>query len=150
MKHINFLLMLGMSIVVAGCASSKAGDVYSRDEARQVQSVQMGVVEGARPVRIEGTKSGIGTGAGAVVGGIAGSTTGQGKGSAIGSVVGAVVGGVAGAAMEEGITRESAMEITIRLDSGRLISVVQGGKEEFKPGDRLRVLQGGGETRVAH
>jgi len=150
MKHINFLLMLGMSVVIVGCASSKGGDVYSRDEARQVQSVQMGVVEGARPARIEGTKSGIGTGAGAVVGGIAGSSAGQGKGSAIGTVLGAVVGGVAGAAMEEGVTRENAMEITVRLDSGRMISVVQGGREEFKPGDRVRVLQGGGETRVAH
>ncbi len=150
MKHINFLLMLCLSVVIAGCASSKGGDVYSRDEARQVQSVQMGVVEGARPIKIEGTKSDIGAGAGALAGGIAGSSAGQGRGSAVGAVVGAVVGGVAGAAMEEGMTRESGMEITIRLDSGRVISVVQGGKEEFKPGDRVRVLQGGGETRVAH
>lgn len=149
MKYINLLLMLGMSVVIAGCASSKAGDVYSRDEARQMQRVQMGVVEGARPVRIEGTKSGIGTGAGAVAGGIAGSSTGQGRGSSIGTIVGAVAGGVVGAAMEEGITRENAMEITVRLDSGRLISVVQGGNEEFKPGDRVRVLQGSGETRIA-
>jgi len=150
MKHINFLLMLAMSIVIAGCASSKGGDVYTREEARQVQTVQMGVVEGARPVKIEGTKSMIGTGAGAVVGGIAGSTVGQGKDSRIGAVIGAVVGGVAGSAIEEGVTREDAMEITIKLDSGRIISVVQGGKEEFKPGDKVRVLQGNGETRVAH
>jgi len=47
--------MLAMSIVIAGCASSKGGDVYTREEARQVQTVQMGVVEGARPVKIEGT-----------------------------------------------------------------------------------------------
>jgi len=92
----------------------------------------------------------IGTGAGAVVGGIAGSTVGQGKDSRIGAVIGAVVGGVAGSAIEEGVTREDAMEITIKLDSGRMISVVQGGKEEFKPGDKVRVLQGNGETRVAH
>lgn len=150
MKHINFLLMLAMSIVIAGCASSKAGDVYSRDEARQVQSVQMGVVEGARPIKIEGTKSEIGTGAGALVGGIAGSSAGHGKGSSIGAVVGAIAGGVAGAAMEEGVTREKGMEITVRLENGRMISVVQAGNEEFKPGDRVRVLQGGGETRVAH
>lgn len=150
MKHINFLLMLAMSAVVAACASGKGGDVYTREEARQVQTVQMGIVEGARPVRIEGTKSMVGTGAGAVVGGIAGSTAGQGRGSTIGAVIGAVVGGVAGSAMEEGVTREDAMEITIKLDSGRMISVVQGGKEEFKPGDKVRVLQSNGETRVAH
>jgi outer membrane lipoprotein SlyB len=150
MRHINFLLMLGMSVAIAGCASDKGGDVYSRDEARQTQNVQMGVVEGARPVKIEGTKSAIGTGAGTLAGGIAGSSTGQGRGSAIGAVVGAVVGGITGAAMEEGMTRENGMEITVRLESGRLISVVQAGNEEFKAGDKVRVLQGNGETRIAH
>lgn len=146
---INLLLMLGLVTAVAGCASSKSGDVYTRDEARRVQSVQYGVVEGTRKVRIEGTKSEIGTGAGAIVGGIAGSSTGQGKGSAIGTVLGAVAGGVVGAAAEEAYTREDAVEITIRLESGRLISVVQGGQDEFKIGERVRVLGSGGETRVA-
>lgn len=150
MKQIKFPLLLVISIAVAGCASGKGGDVYTREEARQVQTVQMGVVEGARPVKIEGTKSMIGTGAGAVVGGVAGSTVGQGKDAQIGAVIGAVIGGIAGSAIEEGTTREDAMEITIKLDNGRMISVVQGGKEEFKPGDRVRVLQGSGETRVAH
>lgn len=150
MKHITSLLLLGIAVATGGCASSKAGDTYSRDEARRVQSVQMGTVEAARPIKIEGTKSAIGTGAGAVVGGIAGSSVGQGKGSAVGAVLGAVVGGVAGAAAEEGYTREDGMEITVRLESGRVISVVQAGKEEFKPGDKVRVLEHGGVTRVSH
>lgn len=145
----KFLLAL-LALVLSACASSKGGDVYTRDEARRVQSVQMGTVEGARPVMIEGTKSGIGDAAGAIAGGIAGSGMGQGRGSSIGAVVGAVAGGVAGAAAEEGLTRENGVEVTIRLDSGRLISVVQAGKEQFQPGDRVRILQGGGETRVTH
>jgi outer membrane lipoprotein SlyB len=110
----------------------------------------MGVVEGARPIKIEGTKSAVGTGAGAVVGAIAGSTVGQGKGSSIGAVLGAVAGGVVGSAAEEGYTREDGMEITVRLESGRIISVVQAGKEEFKPGDKVRILERGGVTRVTH
>lgn len=150
MKHTNHLLLLGIAVVLGGCASSNAGDVYSRDEARRVQSVQMGVVEGARPIKIEGTKSAVGTGAGAVVGAIAGSTVGQGKGSSIGAVLGAVAGGVVGSAAEEGYTREDGMEITVRLESGRIISVVQAGKEEFKPGDKVRILERGGVTRVTH
>ncbi|MBI3901720.1 MAG: glycine zipper 2TM domain-containing protein [Nitrosomonadales bacterium] len=150
MKTRNLLLILGTVIIIGGCASSKSGDVYSRDEARRVQTVLLGTVEGSRPIRIEGTKSDIGTGAGAVVGAIAGSSAGQGKGSAIGSVVGAVVGGVAGAAAEEGLTRENGVEVTIRLESGRLISVVQGGDEKFQPGDKVRIMQSGGDTRVTH
>ena len=150
MKQTKFFLLLGIAVAIGGCASSKSGDTYSRDEARRVQTVKLGTVEGSRPVRIEGTKSGIGTAAGAVVGGIAGSSTGQGKGSAVGSVLGAVAGGVVGAAAEEGFTREDAVEVTIRLESGRLISVVQGGKEQFQPGDRVRILEVDGETRVTH
>lgn len=150
MKHIKLLLLLGISLGIAGCASSKAGDTYTRDEARHTQEVQMGVVEDVRPAKIEGTMSPVGTTAGTVVGGIAGSSTGQGRGSSVGTVLGAVIGGVAGAAVEEGITRQDGQEITVRLENGRMISVVQAGKDEFKPGDRVRVLQGNGESRVTH
>ena len=150
MKRINLLLIVGVMIAIGGCASRKSGDTYTRDETRRSQNVRMGVVEEVRPVKIEGTASSIGTSAGTVVGGIAGSTTGQGKGSAVGTVLGAVIGGVAGAAAEEGLTREDGTEIMVRLESGRLISVVQAGRERFYPGDRVRVLEGGGETRVTH
>lgn len=150
MNHFQRLLLLSLAVVIGGCASSNAGDTYSRDEARRMQTVLTGTVESTRMVKIEGTKSGVGTGAGAVVGGIAGSSTGQGKGSSIGAVLGAVAGGMIGAAAEEGVTREDALEITIRLDSGRVISVVQTGKENFAAGDRVRVMEGAGETRVTH
>lgn len=151
MKHSHTVLILGIAAAVAGCATSNAGDTYSREEARRVQSVQTGVVETVRHVKIEGTKSAIGAGAGTIVGGIAGSSVGGGgKSSAVASVLGAVAGGVAGAAAEEGITREDGQEITVRLDSGRIISVVQTGKEAFRPGETVRILDRGGVTRVSH
>ena len=146
----KIFLLLGMAIAIGGCASSKSGDTYTRDEARRVQNVQVGTVEGSRPIKIEGTKTAIGAGAGTVVGAIAGSSAGQGKGSSIGSVLGAVAGGMAGAAAEEGLTRTDGMEVTIRLENGRIISVVQAGTEQFQPGDRVRILEIGGETRVTH
>ena len=143
------LFLLGTVIVLAGCATGKGGDTYSRDEARRVQTVLSGTVESIRDVTIDGTQSGIGAGAGAVVGGIAGGGTGQGRGSSIGAVLGAVAGGVVGAIAEEGSTREKAQELTIRLNSGRMISVVQSGKERFTPGDNVHVIEGR-ETRVTH
>lgn len=150
MKQTRLFLLLGMVIAIGGCASSKSGDTYSRNEARRVQNVQEGTVESTRPIKIEGTKTTIGSGAGTIVGAIAGSSAGQGKGSAVGAVLGAVGGGVAGAAVEEGLTREDGVEITIKLESGRLISVVQTGKEQFQPGDKVRVLEVGGQNRVTH
>jgi outer membrane lipoprotein SlyB len=138
-------------IALAGCASGKGSDDYERAETRRVYEVKMGVVENVRGVKLEGTASGVGTAAGGVVGGIAGSEAGKGKGAAVGAVLGAVVGGIAGAAAEEGMTRKTGQEVTVRLDSGRTIAVVQEDTgEKFAKGDRVRLLESGGQARVTH
>lgn len=136
--------------VLGGCASSMSGGAYSREQARQVQEVQMGVVESVRHVKLEGTKSPVGTGAGAVIGGIAGSNVGQGKGSTVGTILGAVAGGMAGSMIEEGVMSKDGLEITVKLDNGRMIAVTQEADEQFRVGERIRVLSGGGVTRVTH
>ena len=147
----NFtVIILAATALLAGCAGGLGGGDYERGQTRGVQEVQMGVVESVREVKIEGTKTGIGSTAGAVVGGVAGSEVGGGKGQIIGGVLGAVVGGVAGAAVEEGTTRQPGIEVTVRLDSGRMIAVTQAADEQFKVGDRVRILSGSGVTRVTH
>ena len=108
----------------------------------------MGVIESVRAVKIEGTKSVVGPTAGAVVGGVAGSTVGSGKGSVVGAAVGAVLGGLGGAAAEEAITRQDGVEITVKLDSGRIMAITQAIGEDLRVGDRVRVLTGDGTTRV--
>lgn len=146
----NTLILALLAAVLAGCASSKSGSVYSRDEARREQTVRMATVESVRTVLIEGTRSGVGTAAGGVVGGIAGSEVGRGKGAAVGAVLGAVAGGVAGSAIEEGTTRRDGIEITVRLDTGGLRAIVQEVDEPFKPGERVRLVTNRGVTRVTH
>lgn len=137
-------------VALAGCASGVGGGDYSRAQTRSVQEVRMGIVESVRTVNIEGTKTPIGAGAGAIVGGVAGSTVGSGKGSLVGATVGAVLGGLGGAATEEAVTRQKGVEITVRLDSGRMLAVTQAADEAFRVGDRVRVLSGDGTTRVSH
>lgn len=143
-------IILLIASLLNACASSNAGDVYSRDEARKVQTIRKGVVESVRTVKLEGTKTPIGTAAGAVVGGVAGSTVGDGKGSAIAAVIGAVAGGLAGSAIEEAATRKDALEITVKLDNGSLVAIVQEATEKFSPGDSVRLIDSGGVTRVSH
>ncbi len=144
------LALISLATLMAGCASSKSGSAYTREQARQEMSVRTGVVESVREVQIEGTKSGVGTAAGAVAGGVGGSNIGGGKGQIVGAVVGAVVGGMAGAAIEECVTRKNGLEITVRLDNGQLTAIVQEGDEPFHPGERVRLLSGSGGTRVTH
>lgn len=148
MQPLKFLAIVFVSAALAACASSKSGEVYTRDQARREMSVRTGVVESVRNVTMEGTKSGVGALAGAAVGGVAGSHVGSGSGQIVGAVFGAVLGGVAGAAAEEGVTKKDALEITIKLDNGQLISVVQEAGETFVPGQPVRVLSGDGATRV--
>jgi outer membrane lipoprotein SlyB len=140
------------TLLLSACAGGLGGDDYERGQTRGVQEVQMATVESVREVKIEGTKSGVGSTAGAVVGGVAGSGVGGGRGQIVGGVLGAVVGGVAGAAAEEGTTRQKGVEITVKLDGGRMIAITQAAdeKEAFTVGERVRILSGGGVTRVTH
>ncbi|HMV17190.1 MAG TPA: glycine zipper 2TM domain-containing protein [Zoogloea sp.] len=149
MRLLPLSLALVAVVSVTGCASGLGGGTYERAEARRVMNVRMGVIESVRVVKLEGTKSPIGTLGGAAVGGIAGSTVGGGKGSSIGAVVGAVVGGLAGSAAEEGLTRKNGLEITLKMDNGEMLAIVQEDEGEgFKPGERVRLLQDGRTTRV--
>ncbi len=151
MKSSSLLIaLLAASLILDGCAPSLSGGAYSRGQARKEDTVKIGTVESVRPVQIEGTKTPIGTVAGGAVGGVAGSTVGSGKGSAVAAILGAVVGGVAGSAIEEAVTREQGLEIIIKLDSGNTVAITQKADEEFKPGERVHVISGGGVSRVAH
>jgi len=136
--------------VLSGCAAGLSGSDYSRDQARQEQSVRTGVVESVREVKIEGTRSRIGAAAGGVAGGIGASTAADGRLGAIFAVLGALVGGLLGQAAEQAVTSRTGHEITVKLDNGSMVSVTQAADEEFKPGERVRILGGGGVSRVSH
>lgn len=150
MNILKLAVVLMTALFLNACASSRSGDVYSRDQSMREMVVRTGVVESVREVTMEGTNSGAGTLAGAGVGGVAGSTVGGGRGQIVGAIVGAVLGAMAGNAIEENATKRNALEITVSLDGGRLIAVVQEMGETFHPGDRVRVLSGSGSTRVTH
>ena len=149
--RITLLAALSASVLLAGCAGpSSSGSVYSPRQTRGEQTVRLGVVESVRHVTIEGEQGPVGAIAGGAVGGVAGSNVGGGKGSTIGSILGAVAGGVAGNMIERKVTEKKGLEITVKLDNGELRAITQEADEEFKPGERVRLLSGSGVTRVTH
>ena len=127
-------------LAVAGCATSRSGNVYSRDQSRVVHEVYDATVLYVRPVQIEGTKSGLGTVAGGVLGAVVGHTIGGGSGKAVATVAGGIVGAVAGSVAEEGVTKRNGVEITVELDNGDTIAIVQEADEVFDVGDQVRVM----------
>jgi outer membrane lipoprotein SlyB len=89
----KFLLCLPAVLLFSSCAQeSMTGNTYSREEARQGQSVRMGRVTDLRPVKIEG-KTTAGTVIGGIAGGALGSNVGSGRTSnTAGAIGGAVLG----------------------------------------------------------
>ena len=142
---------LACAVALAGCAYPGMGSSdYRRYDARGEQSVRFGIVESIREVNIDPYDSGVGTAAGAVLGGLAGSHAGRGNGEVAGAVAGAILGGIIGQNVEKSANERRGLEITVQLDSGKYIAVVQEADEAFRTGDRVRVLSGRRTTRVTH
>jgi outer membrane lipoprotein SlyB len=154
MKSFNKLYLLVAALfILSGCASNLTGDNYSASEAKRVQEVQYGVVVSQRPVVIDGRQNGVlGTAAGGVLGGVIASNVGGGSGKDIATGIGAIIGGILGQQVEEKATRKQGQEITVRLDSGRTISIVQQISQAnfFSNNDRVKVLQQGSTARVSY
>ena len=146
-KSLFVLLMVNVvsSIGLVGCASDLDADTYSRDQVRQVATIDKGVIRSLKLVKISGEENWVGSGTGAVLGGAGG-----GHGHLVSAVIGAVAGGLLGEATQEGLTKAKGVEITIQKDSGQEISIVQQVQQNqiFRVGDRVRILQEGNTTRV--
>ncbi|MDA3877301.1 MAG: glycine zipper 2TM domain-containing protein [Halothiobacillus sp.] len=141
LRLISVMIVGSLTVLLTGCAGSMSSDTYSQNAAMQMQDVLYGTVEGVRGVRIEGTRSPIGVIGGAIVGGLLGSTVGGGRGKDLATVGGAIAGGVAGSAIEQGTTQQNGVEITVRLDNGRVVSIVQAvDNQRFSPGQRVQVI----------
>ena len=147
-------LLLSVTVataMLAGCAQpGLGGGNYTRGQVRGEQSVRIGTVENVRDVTIDARDTGTGTLAGAAIGGVAGSTLGGGsRANAVGAIAGAVVGGIIGSAVEKNNNDRVGVEVTVRLEGGKMIAITQEKDEDFRVGDRVRILSGQGTTRVS-
>ena len=141
----HLALLVVASVVVGGCASGTNGKESRRSQPQMMEEVEMGRVESVRDVLIADSRTYRGRGPSVIVGGGIGS----GGRSGVGVSIGTVLGGWGAEAPGESVTYKAGYEITVRLDSGRLIAVTQTADESFRTGDRVRVLTGNGATRVS-
>jgi len=148
-RFITLFLAAAALAATAGCATY-GPENYTEREARSTESVSYGTVESVRPVKLDEQRAPVGTIAGGAVGGLLGNQIGHGGGRAAATILGAVGGGLVGNSIERNATEHNGVEIVVRLDNGQAIAVVQGGSERFEQGQRVRVLQGQGGSRVEH
>ncbi len=139
------------ALALVACAPQQSGNVVSSNQALSAQQVQQGVVIGSRPVELRNMGEADGA-LGAIVGGVAGAAAGQQVGGGTGRVLATGAGAVAGAALGQragqAVGRAQSIEWFVRLDNGNEISVIQG-DPQFAIGQRVRVITGGGSTRLA-
>ncbi|THB75288.1 MAG: glycine zipper 2TM domain-containing protein [Gammaproteobacteria bacterium] len=150
MQRILVTTLILIAVTIAGCGQTTSGRSYSDKQARRSYEVLMGTLVDVRDVVIERDERGVGTVSGAAIGGVAGSHAGKGRGKVITTIIGALAGGIIGNKVEGEAMKEQGVELIIDLDNGKTIAVVQGKdpKDNFRVGDRVRVLSRGGETRV--
>ncbi|MEO8486331.1 MAG: hypothetical protein ABI585_08330 [Betaproteobacteria bacterium] len=152
MIRIPMFVVLAFALLAQGCAPMPpAVAIYSPAQSMRPQTVEFGYVEALRDVRIGGYRTGAGGAGGAMVGSVAGSFVGGSwQANVAGSIVGAIVGAIVGGAIEEGATVRPGVEVSVRLDQGALVVVVQdAGIDALRPGDRVRLLSDGYSARVS-
>ncbi|HUQ27412.1 MAG TPA: hypothetical protein VM051_02410 [Usitatibacter sp.] len=136
--------------LILGACAYPAGSGDYRYYQRGEQAVRFGVVESVRDVRLGGPDTGVGGAGGAALGMVAGSHAGHGSGHVAGAIGGAILGGIIGNNVERDANERTGLEVTVLLDSGKYVAIVQGADENFRAGDRVRILSGRGSTRVTH
>lgn len=154
-KH--FIIPAILSVALVGCATD--GGYYSSSpgyygsgssSSYNRQYAAYGVVESVRTVSLATDTSGIGGGAvlGAVVGGLLGNQVGGGSGRTAATIAGAAAGGYVGDRIQDNNNRNKVgQEISVRLDNGSYIRVIQPGTAIYHNA-RVRVEGSGTNTRV--
>ncbi|HSC80382.1 MAG TPA: hypothetical protein VLC08_08515, partial [Chitinolyticbacter sp.] len=127
---------------------SDSANVYTCDQMRAVAIVQSGVIDQMREVRMEDS-TGIGAVAGGVIDGIAaGRNIGGGSGQIVSGILGSILGGLLGNVIEENVMSKQALEISLTLDNGQRMVVVQEADQPIIPNQRVDVISDGQTTRV--
>ena len=136
-------VMVIVALLAFGCAEAqyKRSDVGQAPSSGRFQSLDEGEIIKVRKVIVEGEKSAVGVLAGAGTGLLLGSLFGRGTGKVLAMGAGAVAGGIAGSKVEEKATRTEALEITVKLENGEVVTVLQKQYDHFEVGDTVKVLR---------
>lgn len=146
------LTRLGAVALVAALAACTppSGNTVAANQAQTASTVSFGTIVSARNVTVQGGQGS--QAAGAVLGGLAGAALGQEVGGGTGKVIATGVGATAGAAAGLQAGRAAgghqSIEWTVRMENGATIAVIQA-DPVFSVGQRVQVITGGGQTRLA-
>jgi outer membrane lipoprotein SlyB len=145
-------VLLFVGALVTGCADTGAlgGPKYGETSGTTAgQTDRSGQLTQVEIIQVDDNyKFGVGTVVGAVAGGLLGSQIGKGQGSTVAAVAGAAAGALAGTAVESKMNKKDAQRVTVQMNTGGQITIVQPVDGRLKPGMKVRVEGGGEGARV--
>lgn len=148
----RFRIFVGLvvSLLLLGCATERLEKV-SAASAGRMQELSIGTVVAVKMVKIDGKVTYLGPSTGAIIGSGIGQTVGHGSGQILATAGAAALGGVVGGIVETQLSAKRAQELTISVDGGETVVVVQQlNNREFVEGDRVRVIHSfSGDARVS-
>lgn len=132
---VSFIL-LTLCLVLPGCGGKK----YSDGDLRNTAAVRYGTVLDVTEVIVEEDPSLVGPAIGLAAGGLLGSAFGGGTGRTLFVLGGALLGADVGGGIDYRSRRYKALQLTLELENGNILVVVQGYDELFVRGDNVRIL----------
>lgn len=138
---------LSAAILLIGCAEPQAQTYYPFQsyppagyQSAPPASYSVGVVDQIEVITQGENHNVAGTVIGGIVGGLIGHQIGHGSGQTAATIAGAAGGAVAGHELQERSRgANEAFRVTVRLDNGAYLTVVQSDITDLRTGDRVRV-----------
>lgn len=140
-------------MIISGCATGPktySGAVYNGKQAQQSQQVLTGRIINIRQITIQEDPSIAGASVGSAIGalgllGFAG-TGGNVYGMAAGVIAAAVVGGTVSDYAQRKILEQQGYEFTVKMDTGKAITIVQTNIDTMANGDIVNITQSSNGT----
>lgn len=146
--HLAISIFLTVALA-SGCADmgSVGGTEYGETSATVASQVErLGYISDIETIEVDDSyKFGVGTVVGAVAGGLLGSQVGGGSGTTVATVAGAAAGAAAGTYAQSKMNTVDAQRVTVQMNSGGQVTIVQPMDNRLSDGMSVRV-EGSGET----
>ena len=148
-RYSTLMLLIG-AFLTAGCADFGKSNYGERaapvSNAGEPASARYGRITALETMQVDKDHQfGVGTVVGAVAGGLLGYQFGGGSGKTALAIAGAAAGAAAGTAAESKLKKQDAQKVTVSMQSGGTIRIVQPVDTRLRNGMNVRV-NGGGET----
>ena len=149
----NITLSVMVVLTLAGCARNISPGMYSSSHVGEASETYFGQVVSVRQVQVHGSEklqeNILGGALGGIAGGVLGHQLGGGRGKILITLGGAAAGALGGAYAQKKLSEQTGLEYTVKLDNGRILTIVQGTDHALSAGQRVKVIIGQkGRSRV--